>query len=149
MAVVVLGIALLSSGCIVSPSTSLTLRVAPAALDNIRGIGKVQAEASDENENENGRQIENLLVIDVEATSGREALGKAADLLGARKWRVVAENRPTIVSMESANWQDTHLVLRPFHPAYFEDYPDILEALKEASVKEESLVYIEVFEGEI
>ncbi|WP_344976383.1 hypothetical protein [Streptosporangium fragile] len=138
--------AILGSGCTLSPSTPSTLRVPPAALDGIRGIGRVQAEAIRENEDNGNRQIDNLLVIDVGATSGREALDKAADLLAARKWVIVAENRPTIVSMDSADWQETHLVLRPFRAYYLEDHPEVLKKMKEASVKEESLVYLEVFE---
>jgi hypothetical protein len=124
-----------------------TLRVDPAALENIRGIGKVWAEVSIENERNGRSQIENLLVIDVGAASGREALDKAADLLEGRNWMIDTENRPAIVLMESANWKDAHLVLYPFHPAYFEDHPEVLGALEKASVKEESLVYLEVFEG--
>lgn len=143
---VLISACLLASGCMLSPST---LRVSPAALDNVRGIGKMLAETSTENATENGRQIENLLVIDVGATSDREALDKAANLLAARKWAIDGENRPTIVFMKHANWPDTHLILRPFDSMYFKDYPEILKALKETSVKEEALVYISLFEGEI
>ncbi|MEU4410164.1 hypothetical protein AB0F88_37125 [Streptosporangium sp. NPDC023963] len=129
-----------------SPST---LRVPAAALDSVREIGKVEAEISIENERNNSIQIENLLVIDVEASSDREALDKAVNFLSARNWRIAGENRPVIVSLKSTDWQNTNLTLRPFNPMYFEDHPNVLETLKKASIKEESLVYLEVFEGEI
>lgn len=144
--ITVIGVILLGSGCMLSPST---LRVPAAALDSVRGIGKVEAEISIENERNNSIQIENLLVIDVKASSDREALDKAVNFLSDRNWRITGENRPVIVSLESTDWQNTNLTLRPFNPMYFEDHPNVLETLKKASIKEESLVYLEVFEGEI
>ncbi|WP_329087696.1 MULTISPECIES: hypothetical protein [unclassified Streptosporangium] len=146
MVITVIGVILLGSGCMLSPST---LRVPAAALDSVRGIGKVEAEISIENERNNSIQIENLLVIDVKASSDREALDKAVNFLSDRNWRITGENRPVIVSLESTDWQNTNLTLRPFNPMYFEDHPNVLETLKKASIKEESLVYLEVFEGEI
>ncbi|MET9066098.1 hypothetical protein [Streptosporangium sandarakinum] len=139
-------LSVLISGCMVSSSP---LRVPPPALDNVRSIGKVWAETSTENEKDGRRQIENLLIIDVGAASKREALDKASALLVARKWTVSAENRPTIVSMKCTKWKDVTLVLRPFHPAYFEEYPEILNKLKGLPTEEKSLVYIEIFDGVI
>ncbi|MEU7897672.1 hypothetical protein AB0B45_33045 [Nonomuraea sp. NPDC049152] len=107
----------------------------------------MQEEITTEYERNGRTQIAKMLVIDVGATSGPHALDKAAELLVARKWVISAENRPTIVSMDSARWQGTHVVVRPFAPLYFEDHPEVLERLKESSVQEESLVYLEVFHG--
>ncbi|MEV0347596.1 hypothetical protein AB0H88_17665 [Nonomuraea sp. NPDC050680] len=148
IAATVLGAVLMASGCVFS-SAKVTLRVDPAALDDVRGIGEVRAEASHESERDGKTQVSRELVIDVGATSGREALDKAADLLAARKWVITTQNRPTIVLMESARWGETYATLRPFDPAYFEDKPEVLEQLKKASVKEEPLVYLDVYEGTI
>ncbi|MEU7863279.1 hypothetical protein [Nonomuraea sp. NPDC049141] len=148
IATTALGAVLMASGC-VSPPASVTMRVDPAALNDVRGIGEVRAEASDESERDGRTQVARDLVIDVGATSGRAALDKAADLLAARKWLIKAQNRPTIVLMESARWGETYATLRPFNPAYFEDKPEVLEQLKKASAKEESLVYLSVYEGTI
>nr|BFE78553.1 hypothetical protein GCM10020093_011540 [Planobispora longispora] len=115
----------------------------PAALDSIRGIGELRAETSREDEDDGITQVENLLVISVGAIDEREALDKAASLLVARGWMIVAENRPVIVSMESVKWEHTHLALRPFSPDYLEEYPEILRKL-EIPIEGESLVYIEV-----
>ncbi|WP_020541180.1 hypothetical protein [Nonomuraea coxensis] len=146
VAAVVLGLVILCSGCSLSP-VEVVLRVEPAALDDIRGIGEVRAESTSESEKDGSRQISHALIIDVGAASGREALDKAAGLLLSRRWKISAENRPTIVSMESSRWEDTRLILRPFHPAYFEDQPEVIEQLEESSAEVESLVHADVEKG--
>ncbi|WP_344884433.1 hypothetical protein [Nonomuraea antimicrobica] len=145
VAAIILGTLLLNSGC--STPFPVVLRVPPAALDDIRSIGAVQAEFSSETGWGDGTQITNVLVVDVGVANGQAALNTAtAALLTERKWTIVTENRPTIVLMHSSQWKNTRLVLRPFHPAYFEDNPDVLASLEEASVEKRSLVFLEVSE---
>jgi len=122
------------------------LRVAPAVIDNVRSMGRVELEFETESDWGSGTQVTNELVINVGAAGGREALDEAAVLLKEREWIVVAENRPTIVLMKSSRWKDVRVIVRPFHSAYFEDNPEILKRLERASVEEQSLVYLQIFE---
>lgn len=139
---VVLGIVILLTSCL--GSVPLILRVPSDALDSVRSIGKTKAESSFESGWGDGTQIFNLLVIDVGTASKQEAFDRAADLLGERRWVTVAENRPTIMAMDSSRWTGVRVVLRPFDASYLEDRPEVLRQLEQFPVEEGSLVYIEV-----
>ncbi|MEV0595675.1 hypothetical protein [Nonomuraea cavernae] len=140
----VLGLLTVVTGCL-GPPASVTLRVDLAALEDVRGIGRVRAEFAHESDTEGGgTQISETMIIDVGGMNGREALDRAANLLAARDWMIEAENRPTIIGMASARWKDTYLELRPYHPAYFEDHPEVLEKIKKESIDSSSLVYLDV-----
>ncbi|MFC3982330.1 hypothetical protein [Streptosporangium jomthongense] len=145
MAISFLSVILLSVGC---SSVSSTLKVPSAALESIRSIGKTRAEISVENDGRDTTQVEHLLVVDIESAGSRGAFDKAADLLLARKWTVVGERRPLIVSLKSLEWKNTHLILYPYNAKELEQYPELVDQLKEP-VNEESLVYLSVFEGEV
>ncbi|MEU7900280.1 hypothetical protein AB0B45_46540 [Nonomuraea sp. NPDC049152] len=147
--VIILGIFIVASGCMVPPAP-VVLRVDPAALDDVRGIGEVQAELNNVSDLEDGGTlISQKMIIDVGGRSGRESLDKAVDLLTARKWVIKGQNRPTIVMMATTRWNDTFLALRPYNSAYFEDNPEVLKEIKKRSINEESLVYLDISRGSI
>ncbi|MDA0635114.1 hypothetical protein ACQEUU_34075 [Nonomuraea sp. CA-218870] len=139
---IAIGVVILLTSCF--GSAPLILRVPSVALESVRSIGETKAESSFESSWGNGTQIYNLLVIDVGTEGKQEALDRAANLLGERSWVTVAENRPTIISMNSSKWKGVEVVLRPFNAAYLEDYPEVLRQLEKVPVEERSLVYIEV-----
>ncbi|YCK38220.1 hypothetical protein ACNF49_30480 [Actinomadura sp. ATCC 39365] len=120
------------------------MRVDSVLLGDVRTIGKVLAAVEGVSESDHIKQVSNLLVIDVGATSGSQALDKAVEFLIARKWAIATENRPAIVLLNSTVHKNTSVAVRPFHPAYFEDFPDVLQRLRGSSVDENSLVYLDV-----
>ncbi|NBE91822.1 hypothetical protein FE391_00530 [Nonomuraea sp. KC401] len=82
--------------------SDVVYRASPAALSDVRGIGVVQAEASDEVGYDDGVVVTNTFVMDVGSARVEEAVDKAASLLQQRGWMIVGKKQPWTVSVESA-----------------------------------------------
>lgn len=85
----------------------------------------------------------NTVVVDIGAKKEGDALNEAVRILERHGWRISADNRPTLVSMDSSKWVNAYLAVRPYNPAYFEYVPKALERIKQSSTKEESVVSVE------
>ncbi|MBB6350932.1 hypothetical protein FHU36_007504 [Nonomuraea muscovyensis] len=138
LAVVLLGASLILSGCV-----SNRHQVDPAVLKDVRSIGKVIAEATSEGVVDRGVDVVNTVVVDIGAKKEGDALNEAVRILERHGWRISADNRPTLVSMDSSKWVNAYLAVRPYNPAYFEYVPKALERIKQSSTKEESVVSVE------
>ncbi|MEV8635809.1 hypothetical protein AB0395_29545 [Streptosporangium sp. NPDC051023] len=139
MTVVLLSAHLLISGCGVFYGKT---QVAPAVLDEVRGIGKVLGEATDEGDYGAGIEVTNLLVIDVGGVNGHDASSKAGDLLRDRKWVVVRQVAPDGVEMRSTVWKGVYLDFQPFYPEERRTYPDEINKAIKASARPETLLIV-------
>ncbi|MEU7746098.1 hypothetical protein [Nonomuraea sp. NPDC049158] len=122
-------------------------QVSPAALDDVRRIGIVQAEDSIEDGYDDDVEITNTFVIDVGSTSNKEAIDKTADLLSGRGWEILGKS-PTGAAMKSAKWAAS-LSVDSFDPASLRYHPKILKALQGKSVRAEAfaIVRVNVYQG--
>lgn len=122
-------------------------RVPPAALDDVRRIGIVQAEDSIEDSYDDDVEITNTFVIDVGSASNNEAIDKAANLLGGRGWEILGKSQ-TGAAMKSAKW-NASLSVDPFDPASLRYHPNILKALQGKSARAEAfaIVRVNVYQG--
>ncbi|TMR21828.1 hypothetical protein ETD86_13595 [Nonomuraea turkmeniaca] len=137
-AIALIGLIVLASACGLFPRP--VYHVNPAALKEVRSIGTLKEEGSDEVDYAGAIETYNVLVIDVGGRNGEEALDKAVDILRQKEWKVVGQGS-LMTSMESDKW-DGHLTATPFHPYQLQHYPNILEALKDKSTRTEALVII-------
>lgn len=135
------GVFSLIVGC--SANNPITYQVTPAALDEVRSIGLVQAEGSVELNMGDSVQVMNAFVIDVGGASANVATAKTARLLRERGWEVIGEERPWFVTMRSTKW-DAFLAIDSFQSAHLASYPDVSKALKDKSAKTEASVIIRV-----
>ncbi|MFI6786979.1 hypothetical protein ACIBG4_06590 [Nonomuraea sp. NPDC050383] len=117
-------------------------QVPSAALDDVRRIGKVQAEGSDELGHDGQSDIAYTFIIDVRSARPQGAAGKATSLLRGQGWEVIGQGRLG-VAMKSARWRAVLSVDR-FDRAALQYEPDLLKVLQEKSVSDESLVIIRV-----
>ena len=78
----------------------------------------------------------------------RNALNEAVKILARRGWNISTDNRPTIVTLDSANRPGAYLAIRPFDAAYFEDDSQVLERVKESLAKSDALINAETFPSE-
>ncbi|MEU1878493.1 hypothetical protein ABZ470_14375 [Streptosporangium sp. NPDC020072] len=139
VAVVFLGACLLTSGCGVFSGKT---QVDPAVLDEVRGIGKVLGEDTDEGDYGAGIEVTNLLVIDVGGVNGPDASRKARDLLSDRKWVVVREVAPEGVEMRSNAWKGVYLDFQPLYSEERRTYPDGISKAIKASTRPETLLIV-------
>jgi hypothetical protein len=125
-----------------------TYQVPPAALDEVRSIGLVQAESSVEVDIDDSAEFANTFVIDVGSASANAAIAKSADLLRERGWKILGKERPWFIMMKSTKW-NTFLAIESFQPVHLTSHPDILEALKDKSAKTEAsvIINVEVYQG--
>ncbi|TDE54658.1 hypothetical protein E1295_14805 [Nonomuraea mesophila] len=123
--------------------SDVVYRASPAALSDVRGIGIVQAEASDEVGYDDGIVVTNTLVMDVGSARVEEAVDRSASLLQRRGWVIVGKKHPWMVAMESAR-RRAHLTLSSFTADRLARHQGILEALAIKSATTESAVIIEV-----
>ncbi|SDK10630.1 hypothetical protein SAMN05421874_105142 [Nonomuraea maritima] len=136
LAATIFGLGPFIVGC--APDVS---QVPPGTLQEIRGIGSVQAESS-LHIHEDTIEVTNLFVIDVDGSSVEDAVDTAVDLLQARGWRSLGKH-PDLVGMTSAKW-DAYATVRAFDSEELVHYPDVLKALKVMSAETEHSVIVEV-----
>lgn len=136
------GLLILASGC---GLFARTLRVEAGAVAEVRSIGSVVAEKSQETYMEGGVDVIETLVIDLGSKSADDLLDKSSTLLGKRGWVISAENRPISLYMRSGKWKGVILGMRPFDPDYLRGDPDLLRKVQSASVQPEKLVIIDAF----
>ncbi|WP_152990361.1 hypothetical protein [Sphaerimonospora mesophila] len=106
--VVLLFVLLLLPGCR-SELFPKTLRVGPGIVQEVRSIGKVLLEKTDEDTWDGITTVTEILVIDVGSLRAREALEKAGNLLRERGWVISAQRLPDWVQMESGEWENVLL----------------------------------------
>ncbi|MEV0228094.1 hypothetical protein [Nonomuraea sp. NPDC050786] len=125
-----------------------TYRVTPAALDDIRSIGLVQAESSVEVDMDESVAVTNTFVIDVGSASANAATAKSASLLRERGWEIIGKERPWFITMKSTKW-DAFLAIDSFQSVHLASHPDILKALKDksANTKASVIINVEVYQG--
>ncbi|GAA0982766.1 hypothetical protein GCM10009555_053220 [Acrocarpospora macrocephala] len=90
----------LLAGCIpgIFPRTE---RVDPGVLSDVRGIGKVVAQATTEYTWEGLTTITDIVVLDVGDVTGEQAVPRASDSLVARGWTINIDRLPESMSMDS------------------------------------------------
>ncbi|MEV7006651.1 hypothetical protein [Streptosporangium sp. NPDC051022] len=136
--------ALLSADLLVA-GCSAALQVNPAALDDVRGIGKVLGEVTTEGIWSNTKEVINKLAIDTGSANSREAINKAGDLLRKRKWVAVSQSTSEFMQMKSTVWDGVYLTIFPFDSSEIELYPEkAQEAIKKASAGSEALLAVSV-----
>ncbi|MFI7126829.1 hypothetical protein ACIBQ1_14130 [Nonomuraea sp. NPDC050153] len=125
-----------------------TYQVPPAALDEVRSIGLVQAESSVEVDMDDSGEFANTFVIDLGSASANAATGKAASLLRERGWEIIGKERPWFIMMKSTKW-NTFLAIDSFQSVHLASHPDILKTLKNTSAKTEAsvIINVEVYQG--
>ncbi|HUR09678.1 MAG TPA: hypothetical protein VM347_44575, partial [Nonomuraea sp.] len=109
----------------------------------MRSIGRVVAEAATEGDADGDIDVINTVVVDVTTTKKGSALNEAVTILTRHRWNISTDNRPTQVTLDSANLPNAHLAIHPFDAAYFENNPQVLERVKKSLAKPETLVSVE------
>ncbi|TDB99387.1 hypothetical protein E1267_37750 [Nonomuraea longispora] len=122
--------------------SDVVYRASPAALSDVRGIGVVQAGASDEVGYDDGVVVTNTLVMDVGSARVEEAVDKAASLLQQRGWVTAGKKQPWTVFVESAR-RGAHLALSSFSADRLARHQGMLESLDMKFATTESAVIIE------
>lgn len=117
-------------------------QVHPAALDEARSVGMVQAEGRLQVDYDGEPEIINKLVIDVGGVSFRERADRVTSFFLDRGWEIVARNQVG-VAMKSGKW-NAFLTVDSFDSHALQHYPDVLEAVKSKAVKTEELVVVTV-----
>ncbi|MEU7859857.1 hypothetical protein [Nonomuraea sp. NPDC049141] len=128
----VLTLILLSSCLLLSGCGSTRFQVDSRVLDDVRSIGKVVAETTSEGDAGGDIEVTNTQVVHVATTKKGNALDEAVKILARRGWNISADNRPTLVGLDSANQPHAYLAISPFDAAYFEDDPQVLERAKKS-----------------
>ncbi|MEU7833402.1 hypothetical protein [Nonomuraea sp. NPDC049129] len=141
LALALFGVIILAAGC----GSPRTFQVAPAVLDNVRGIGSVVEETSSQAAVDGGIEITRTLVVDVEAADAKDALNAAVERLRKREWEILAENRPVKILMKSNKWDKAHLSIATLDPEKSETAPDPKIAEK-ILTKKKPLIVIDVYE---
>ncbi|WP_170991064.1 hypothetical protein [Herbidospora galbida] len=89
----------------------ITVRVDPDIVHDIRGIGKVLRETTDEATWENTTEISIVLVVDIGRPGPEGAVGTASGLLRKRGWEASVDGHPHSMWMESRKWPDTEIMV--------------------------------------
>ncbi|MEV7008186.1 hypothetical protein [Streptosporangium sp. NPDC051022] len=141
-AAILLSVQLLFSGC---GLVSEALRVDPAVLDDVRGIGKVLAEATTETPGQAGGpdKMTNTFVIDVGGVNAQDSLKKARGILLAHKWVSAAEEPPGGVRVKSPAWEGAYLNVRSYGSVTLGNYPEEIKKAVEAAADPEVLLIVD------
>ncbi|MEV3987205.1 hypothetical protein [Nonomuraea sp. NPDC049758] len=138
----------LTMGCETTRSTTATYQVTPAALDEVRSIGTVQAESAVEIDMDDTTDIMNTFVIDVGEASANAATGRSAKLLQKLGWEVMGEQRPWFVTMKSTKL-GALLTIDSFQAVHLASHPGMADTLKNGSIETDTsvIVKVEVYHG--
>ncbi|MGW4476574.1 hypothetical protein ACWENQ_43530 [Nonomuraea sp. NPDC004354] len=133
----------LLSGCNVAWAVR-ELKADPAAVGEARSIGAVVAETTQVLRYENADQAIEVLIIDIGASSFREAIGAAKERLRQRGWKIKYDS-DDLVSMESAKWKQTDLSIEPLQA--LKDYnvdsePQIASTLRANEAKSDTFAIV-------
>ncbi|MFI7700343.1 hypothetical protein [Nonomuraea sp. NPDC049480] len=122
-------------------------QVTPAALNDVRSIGVVQAEDSREISYDGEFEITNTFVIDVGSASAKEVVGKVVSRLRERGWETIAKKETGAV-MKSAKWKAL-VAVDPFYLEALQHHPGILQTLNGKSVNTDAyaIVRVDVVQG--
>jgi len=116
--------------------------VSPAVLQDVRGIGVVQGEASHEIADD-ATDIINVFVIDIGSASVGRIEEKAKNLLRKRGWEILPGGQPGLEAMVNDK-RDAFLTAYEFHPYPLSQHPELYNGIKEKSTKTDGLVIVKV-----
>ncbi|WP_157248724.1 hypothetical protein [Nonomuraea typhae] len=93
----------------------VTFRAEAGAVREVSGIGRVVEKTFVDPIYRNTIQIDDILVMDVGASSHEEGMAVARDRLAKAGW-VPGVEREQGISLDSARWKDTPLSVAPYEP---------------------------------
>lgn len=102
---------ILASGC--GSLFVTTIRVEEDAVDEVRSIGRIVAETTQDPIYRDTVQIDNILILDVGAPSFKRGVSIAESRLEKHGWEVDSKI-PAFTDMKSTRWKDTSLTVRPY-----------------------------------
>ncbi|NBE91859.1 hypothetical protein FE391_00720 [Nonomuraea sp. KC401] len=110
-AIIVVNILVLATGCGLWPHK--TIRAEAGAVDEVRSIGRVAAQTTEDPLYGDTVQVDDILIMDVEASSFEEGVSAAREQLEQRGW-VTTFKGVAFTEMRSNRWKGASLTIRPF-----------------------------------
>lgn len=101
---------LAATGC-GAPWFERTTKVDPAAVSEVRGIGKVVTQTMTDPIYEDTIQVVDILILDVAASGFEDALNTARQRLRQRGWVESVGGTDEYILMESSKWEGTTLTV--------------------------------------
>ncbi|MEU6790306.1 hypothetical protein ABZ907_01290 [Nonomuraea wenchangensis] len=94
-----------------------TVRAEAEAVDEVRSIGRVVAQTTEDPQYRDTIQIDDILMLDMNATTFDTATDEACRLLERRGWVLTDKVPSHHLRMASTRWEDTSLTIYPFDQA--------------------------------
>lgn len=128
-------------------------RVDPAALNDVRSVGRVLTQATTDEYYDGTTTIDEFLVIDAGGSSAADALGKASEALRNRGWNVKIARIPESVYLVSSKWKEVRVVILAIDNRKSFDGNPVPEAKKaiddaRALTKSDTLLVAQVYNDE-